>query len=57
MTWNEARNKPQLGCTSGGAEADMLNEVLGKAKETGFVIKEMICDKDSSTNVTICRKG
>ena len=26
--------------TSGGAEADMLNEVLGKAKEAGFVIKE-----------------
>ena len=36
--------------TSGGAEADMLNEVLGKV-----VIKEMICDKDSSTNATFCR--
>ena len=33
----------------------MLNEVLGKAKEAGFVIKEMICDKDSSTNATFCR--
>ena len=42
-------------CTSGGAEADILNEVLGKAKEAGFVIKEMICDKDSSTNATFCR--
>ena len=26
--------------TSGGAEADILNEVLGKDKEAGFVIKE-----------------
>ena len=41
--------------TSGGAEADMLDEVLGKAKEAGFVIKEIICDKDSSTNATFCR--
>ena len=32
----------------------MLNEVLGKAKEARFVIKEMICDKDSSTNATFC---
>ena len=32
----------------------MLNEVLGKAKEARFVIKGMICDKDSLTNRTFC---
>ena len=27
----------------------MLNELLGMAKSAGFVIKELICDKDTST--------
>jgi len=41
--------------TSGGAEADMLDEVLGRVKAAGFVIREMITDKDSSTNAIFCR--
>ena len=41
--------------TSAGAEPDMLDEVLGKAKDAGFSIQEFICDKDSSTNAIFCR--
>ena len=37
--------------TSAGAEADMFNE----AKEAGFVISEMVTDKDSSMNSIYCR--
>ena len=40
--------------TSAGAEPDMLEEVLGKAKDAGFAIQEFICDKDSSTNAIFC---
>lgn len=36
--------------TSGGAEADMFNSILGEAKEAGFIISEMVTDKDSSMN-------
>ncbi len=32
----------------------MLDEFLGKAKEEGFSIKELVCDKDSATNTTFC---
>ena len=41
--------------TSAGAETDMLNELLGMAKSAGFVIKELICEKNTSTNATYCR--
>ncbi len=41
--------------TSAGAEPDKLDELLGKAKEAGFFIKELVCDKDSATNTTFCR--
>lgn len=41
--------------TSAGAETDMLDELLGKAKGAGFSIHELVCDKDSSTNATFCR--
>ena len=38
--------------TSGGAEGNMLDEVMGKVKDAGFSI---ITDKDSSTNAIFCR--
>ena len=41
--------------TSGGAESDMLEEVLGKVRKDGFVLQEMIADKDSSVNAIFCR--
>ncbi len=41
--------------TSAGAETDMLDELLGKSKEAGFYVKELVCDKDSATNATFCR--
>ena len=51
--------------TSAGAEPDMLDKLLGKAKRDGYFTSELICDKDSSTelicdkdsstNVTFCR--
>ena len=40
--------------TSGGAEGDMFDEILGKVKREGFVIKEIITDKDSSSNAIFC---
>ena len=40
---------------SGRAEADMLDELLGKAKEDGLVVQEMVTDKDTSINATFCR--
>ena len=36
--------------TSAGAEGDMLDELIGKAKDAGFMISEIITDKDSSVN-------
>ncbi len=41
--------------TSAGAETDMLDDLLGKAKDAGFVIGEMVCDKDTSSNAVFCR--
>ncbi len=41
--------------TSGGAEADMLDELLGKAKDDGMVVTEIITDKDTSVNGIFCR--
>ena len=41
--------------TSGGAEADILDELLGKAKEDGLVVQEVVTDRDSSINATFCR--
>ena len=41
--------------TSVGAEADMLDELLGSVKEDGLVLQEIITDKDSSINGTFCR--
>ncbi len=33
----------------------MLDELLGKAKEDGMVVKEIITDKDTSINSIFCR--
>ena len=33
----------------------MLDELMGKVKDSGFSIKEIITDKDSSTNAVFCR--
>jgi len=41
--------------TSGGAEADMYDEILSEAKKAGFNIVEMVTDKDSSMNAIYCR--
>ena len=41
--------------TSGGAEADMFDGILKEAKQAGFVISEMVSDKDSSMNAIYCR--
>ncbi len=41
--------------TSGGAEGDMLEEVLSKVNGADFVIKELVTDKDSTTNAIFCR--
>ncbi len=41
--------------TSAAAETDMLDELLREAKKDGFVVKEMVTDKDSSANETYCK--
>ena len=41
--------------TSGGAEGDMFDELLGKVKKEGFNKKEIVTDKDSSSNAIFCR--
>ena len=41
--------------TSGGAEADMYDEILLAVKEAGFNISEVVTDKDSSMNAIYCR--
>ena len=41
--------------TSGGAEADMLDEILREVKEAGFIIAEMVTDKDTSMNAIYCK--
>ena len=41
--------------TSGGAESDIFNEILGDVRDCGFNIAEMVTDKDSSVNAIYCR--
>ena len=59
ITWFTHRTKRGPGHnwegTSGGAEGDMLDELMGKVKDFGFSIKEIITDKDSPTNAIFCR--
>ena len=33
----------------------MLEEVLGKVKESDFVVQELVTDKDSTTNAILCK--
>ena len=35
--------------TSSGAEGDMLSEILGKVKEQGFCINQLVMDHESMT--------
>ncbi len=50
MAWFTHRTKTGAGHnwvgTSGGAEADMLEEVLTNVKDAGFVVQELVTDKD-----------
>ena len=59
IAWFCHRTKRGLGHnwegTSGGAEGHMFDELIGKVKEAGFVITEMITDKDSSVNAIFCK--
>ncbi len=59
IAWYKHRTKRGVGHnwegTSGGAEADMYNEILYEVKEAGFKITEMVTDKDSSMNAIYCR--
>ena len=41
--------------TSAGAETDMLDEILAQVRKDGFVLQEVIADKDTSVNSTFCR--
>ena len=41
--------------TLAGAEANMLDELLGKVRQDGLVVQEMVSDKDTSVNATFCR--
>ena len=40
--------------TSNGAEGNMFDELLEKVKVEGFIIKEIVTDKDSSGNAIFC---
>ena len=40
--------------TSNGAEGNMVDELLEKVKAEGFIIKEIVTDKDSSGNAIYC---
>ncbi len=59
VAWFTHRTKTGAGHnwvgTSGRAEADMLEEVLTNVKEAGFVVKELVTDKDSTTNAIYCK--
>ncbi len=41
--------------TSVGAEGDMFDDLIGKAKSACFVVSEIITDKDSSVNAIYCK--
>ena len=41
--------------TSAGAEANTLDELLGKVRQDRLVVQEMVSDKDTSVNATFCR--
>ena len=41
--------------TSAAAETDMLDEPLGRVRQDGLVMEEVVADKDTSVNSTFCR--
>lgn len=40
--------------TSTGAEGDILSEILGKVKDKGFCINQLVMDHDTSVNAIVC---
>ena len=59
VAWFKHRTKRGLGHnlegTTGAAEADMFQEILSEVRRSGFVIKEIVTDKDSSMNAIYCQ--
>lgn len=59
IAWYTHRTKRGAGHnwegTSAGAEGDMFDELMGKIKDAGFVVQEVITDKDSSMNAIYCK--
>ena len=43
--------------TSAGPEGDVFDDVMKNVKDANFVVKEIITDKDSSTNAIFCRRA
>lgn len=43
--------------TSGGSEGDMFEEAMAKVKDAGFVVHEIITDKDSAMNAMYFPEG
>ena len=40
--------------TSSGAEGDMLSEILGKVKDKGYSINQLVMDHDTSASAIVC---
>ena len=58
IVWFSHRTKRGLSAnwlgTSGGAEGDMLNDLLSQAKAEGFVVTQLIMDHDTSSSNIAC---
>ena len=58
IVWFTHRTKRGPGAnwlgTSGGAEGDMLSEILSEAKSEGFVISQLVMDHDTSSSNIAC---
>ena len=58
VAWFTHRTKRRNGHnwegTSNGAEGNMFDELLEKVKAEGFIVKEIVTDKDSSGNAIFC---
>ena len=40
--------------TSSGVEGNMLNEILGKVKDKGYTINQLVMDHNTSANAIVC---
>ena len=40
--------------TSSGVEGDMLSEILGKVKDKGYTINQLVMDHETSANAIVC---